>query len=112
MKTRIYIAGKVTGLDTAECRYKFAVMHEALEDREFKVINPMELIKDPETPWQDAMTICLAALDTCQAIYLLPCAIDSKGAMMELDAAIAKNLDIYYDLQTIENATNHLHRKS
>ncbi|MBF6607756.1 MAG: DUF4406 domain-containing protein [Flavobacterium sp.] len=100
--TKIYIAGKVTGENLAECRYKFAVMQESLENRGFEVVNPMEVVKDPATPWQDAMDLCFAALAECDAIYMMPCSVHSKGAQLELEYALDKNFLIYHELQNVE----------
>jgi hypothetical protein len=102
-KTKIYIAGKVTGVPLAECRKKFDDMHTTLEARGFEVINPMVVVANPETSWPEAMEMCLNALDTCEAIYMLPCSVDSPGAQMELDYALKKEtMTIYHELENVE----------
>jgi len=47
------------------------------------------------------MNKCLEALEFCDAIYMLPCYIDSKGAMIEHKKAAKLGLHIYYELETI-----------
>ena len=104
MKTqgKIYIAGKVTGEPIAECLHKFATAAENLTVRGFEIVNPMVLVTDRQTPWQDAMNICLRALETCTALYALPCSVNSKGAQIEIDYALANNFDVYYELENVE----------
>ncbi|WP_395049426.1 DUF4406 domain-containing protein [Flavobacterium sp.] len=101
MKKKIYIAGKVTGEPTESCRAKFAATQQHLEafPYDFKVVNPMVLITDVTTPWHEAMDICLTELKKCDAIYIMPCSIDSPGAQLELQYAIDYKLDIYYELE-------------
>jgi hypothetical protein len=93
----IYIAGKVTGLKPEVVAVKFAAAQEMWEDIGFKVVNPITLINNPNEPWNSAMEKCLTALGTCDAIYMLPCSVDSPGAKLELQRAIELNLDIHYN---------------
>lgn len=100
-KNKIYIAGKVTGEPVEECAAKFAAAKQMLEDRGFEVVNPMEVVTDRNTPWLNAMRMCFRELRHCNAIYLLPCAVDSKGAQMEWDYAMRRGFDIYYELENV-----------
>ena len=106
MRTKIYIAGKVTGELLHECQQKFGKMQKELERRGFEVINPMNVVTDPHTPWQIAMDMCLKALADCEAIYMLPCSPDSPGAKIELDFAIQNNYTIYHELENVEEYQN------
>lgn len=110
MKT-IYIAGKVTGVPVNERTAKFQAAETMLQKRGFKTVNPIKLVKDPNTPWQEAMDICFLGLANCDAIYMLPCAVDSPGAKLELEFALLKNMDVYYELENVaDNGTiDHLH---
>jgi len=101
-KGTIYISGKITGLDYEESKTKFATAAENLKGQGWETVNPMELVTDPETPWPEAMEICMNALPKCDALYALPCTVDSKGAQIELDWALRHNLDIYYELPNVE----------
>ena len=85
---KIYIAGKVTGENQMECAYKFAAAQEELEKHGFEAVNPLEVVGDWETPWEIAMPLCLAALETCDAIFMLPDYIHSRGALIEKGRAI------------------------
>lgn len=95
MKT-VYIAGKVTGLKYEEVCVKFAAAQERLENRGFKVVNPMEIVPR-EATWSEAMRICLAALPECQMIYMLRCSVNSRGAKIELQRAIDLRLDLDWE---------------
>lgn len=89
---KIYIAGKVTGLPQDEVVEKFAAMQKKIENLGFEAVNPIEIVKDFNTPWNQAMRLCIAALTLCDAIVLLPDWMCSNGAKIEWD--ISKQLKI------------------
>lgn len=89
---KIYIAGKVTGLPQDEVVEKFAAMQKELEKLGFEAVNPIEVVKDWNTPWNKAMRVCIKALMDCDAIVLLPDWFSSNGAKIEWD--ISKQLKI------------------
>lgn len=89
---KIYIAGKVTGLPKEEVVEKFAAMQKKIESLGFEAVNPIEIVKDFNTPWNQAMRLCIAALTLCDAIVLLPDWMNSNGAKIEWD--ISKQLKI------------------
>lgn len=101
MTKTIYIAGKVTGLLPEPTALKFKEAQEELEAKGFDVINPIELINNPKEDWDVAMNKCLDALEYCDAIYMLPCYTDSRGAMIEHRKATKLGIKIYYNLETI-----------
>lgn len=103
MKKTIYIAGKVTGVPVDERTAKFQAAETMLQKRGFKTVNPIKLVEDPNTDWQTAMDICFLGLAKCDAIYMLPCSVDSEGAKLELDYALAKGIDVYYELENVED---------
>lgn len=94
MKKKIYIAGKVTGLPTNEVVVKFANAEFNMMNQGFKVINPIEVVKDWKCPWDLAMRKCIVALMECDAIYLLPDWRQSKGANIERNLALILQLEI------------------
>ena len=91
-KKKIYIAGKVTGLPQQFEIDKFKKVQEILERCGFEVVNPIEVVKDFNTPWHLAMKLCIKALLDCDGVYLMPCHADSKGALVEKQ--LAYNLGI------------------
>ncbi|NJL75311.1 MAG: DUF4406 domain-containing protein [Saprospiraceae bacterium] len=88
MKNRtIYISGRVTGLPYwwAWIRFKIAKLYLFL--RGYDVIEPIDIVPYVST-WDEAMEICLDAMDEADTIYLLSNWKKSKGAKQELKKAI------------------------
>lgn len=81
--TKIYIAGKVTGLDPEQTKLKFSLASIELTQKGFEVANPISIVKNSQANWNEAMKLCIAELVTCDAVLLLPCHINSKGAIIE-----------------------------
>jgi hypothetical protein len=98
---KIYIAGKVTGEEPTACAAKFEAVERYLVAKGWQVFNPIKIVDNPNEVWQVAMDKCIDALNQANAIFMLPCAIDSKGAQIELDFAIHTNKDIYNDLKDL-----------
>ena len=80
---KIYVAGKITGLDNY--KEKFAEAASYLEGEGHNVMNPAILPKGFEH--HEYMKICYAMIDACDAICLLDNWKDSLGATMEHDYA-------------------------
>jgi hypothetical protein len=59
-----------------------------LERCGFKVVNPIEVVQDFNTPWNEAMKLCIKALVDCDAVYLMDCHTQSVGAMIEMQLAV------------------------
>lgn len=92
---KIYIAGKVSGEPLAECTMKFGLAQKTIENLGFIAINPLEVVGDWKTPWNEAMRKCLHALIDCDAIVLLNDWQDSKGAMIKCQLARDLGLQIF-----------------
>lgn len=80
---KVYIIGKVTGLNYQQCCDQFEEVHLQLEDMGHKVVNPTRIVPEG-TGWIEAMKICLKELIDCEAYYRLPNALSSKGGLCEL----------------------------
>lgn len=84
---KIYIAGKISGLNRADAFYKFVQAADLLRRLGHEPVNPMEAngLDDDgnEHPWAEYMRRDIPILLACEAIYLLPCWEDSKGARLE-----------------------------
>ncbi|MGI6078045.1 MAG: DUF4406 domain-containing protein [Bacteroidales bacterium] len=83
---KVYIAGKVTGIERQVVENNFARAEKFLKTKGYEVVNPLKIV-DPDLSWQDAMDVCLAELETCDAIYMLGDWQDSLGAKMEAELA-------------------------
>jgi hypothetical protein len=96
-KPRIYIAGKVTGEKIQDCTMKFGAWQKAIEAMGFEVVNPLEVVNDWRTPWDEAMKLCVAELIKCDAVFMLPCWTNSKGAKVEKQLADDLGISVYMD---------------
>jgi hypothetical protein len=83
---KVYIIGKVTGLNYQECCDQFEEAHQQLEEMGHEVVNPIRIVPEG-TPWIEAMKICLKALVDCDAYYQLPNSLSSRGALCEIFVA-------------------------
>lgn len=89
---KIYIAGKVSGEPIAECTMKFGMAQKEIESQGYIAVNPLEVVGDWNITWKEAMKKCLTALIDCDAVILLDCWTQSKGAIIE--QKLANDLDI------------------
>lgn len=110
-KETIYIAGKVTGLDTKEVQEKFDAAQEKFIYLGFDVINPIQIVHQYadgfETDWETAMQLCLAKLEEATHIYMLEDWKDSKGATIEHERAKEIGIDIIYQKSPTETNYNY-----
>lgn len=97
MKPKIYIVGKVTGLPYNEVVEKFNKAQEQLEAKGFEVINPIKIVP-AETEWNAAMKICIKGMLDAQAVYALPCWMNSKGAVVEIRLCSELEIDVYHSV--------------
>jgi hypothetical protein len=93
-KTKIYIAGPITGYDLNERRREFDFNQSLLEIEGFEVVNPMALPHDHDKSWESYMKECIEALLKCDTICLLHGWNKSKGAKLEFDIANAMEYKI------------------
>ena len=93
-KKKIYIAGKVSGEDLAQCTMKFGEAQKKIEARGFEAVNPLEVVGTWKISWEAAMKKCIKALMDCDAIYFLPCADRSPGAKFEKELALKLGIPI------------------
>lgn len=96
---KIYIAGKITGELPYYYWHKFGYAATKLRADGHQVINPVEL-NDPLEKggfaYEDMMKICFAAIDVCEAVYMLKDWHESPGAKREHEYAINSGKKIIY----------------
>lgn len=92
---KIYIAGKVTGVPYADCCIKFTAAQLELQSLGFAPVNPLGVVGDLSAEWEYAMKKCIIALMNCDAMVILPCWQDSKGATLERQLAEDLNIPIF-----------------
>lgn len=82
----VYIIGRVTGEPYDYCFRKFAAREAQLVSAGFTPVNPMRIVPK-DTPWPDAMKICIGALVQCWAVSPIPGWEQSEGALLEMTVA-------------------------
>jgi hypothetical protein len=79
----IYISGKITGLPEKVYKENFRLAEQALEILKFKPVNPVNLPDDHDKSWKSYMSVDLKVLKECDAIFMMDCWQDSRGAIIE-----------------------------
>lgn len=101
MKKRIYISGPITGLKRETVTENFKAAERAIREllgEDWAIINPSEVypgVDEEELSHDEWMTIDLALLQMCDAIFMLPGWQRSDGAVRELDLAQDCEMDVY-----------------
>lgn len=97
---KLYIAGKITGIDYDDAQMKFTEAEVDVEGLGHEPINPMKengLDGDGnEYTWAEYMKRDIPHLLRCDGIYLLPCWVDSKGATFEKHIAETLGMEVIY----------------
>lgn len=102
MATKIYISGKISGIEN-EAHAIFQRAENELKQLGFEPINPMALNHEHDKSWHSYMKEDVKALCDCNAIYMLSNWADSKGAIIEHTIAMYLGLDVIYE------STKHMH---
>jgi len=97
IRTKCYIAGKISGEDPDKVREKFLEAETKLRAVGFEVVNPIRLNNGTAGPWKESMKRCLPALLNCQYILLLEDFNRSEGAKIEFMLAQAARIHILFD---------------
>ena len=93
---KVFISGAITGCDGY--KEKFLQAEEDLKSFGYAVMNPAILAEG--FSHGEYMKVTLAMLSVCDTIYILPCAVESKGALEEILEAVktGKNIIWHEDL--------------
>lgn len=96
MKKKIYISGKITGIEK-EAPALFLTGVQEMEVKGYEAVNPYTLHDDNhEKTWESYMKEDIIALCGCDAIYMLRNWRDSKGAIVELYIAQQLSLNVIF----------------
>lgn len=91
---KIYISGKITRLPFEEVEDNFYNAQNRLEEKGFKVVNPLNNGLSSNEKWEHHMKADIKLLMECDTIYLLSNWKDSRGARIEKDIAVALGYDV------------------
>ena len=94
MINTIYIIGEIPLTNYKQTRNKFDDAQLLLEDKGFRVFNPMDEICNSNKDFKFAIKANIAKLMRCNSVYILPCISIDKTQNIELLLAIALNLYI------------------
>lgn len=97
---RVYISGRMTGLDSDEIVKKFSRSERYLVENGHSVLNPavtMHLMNTSGFSYDHFLVIDFAMLSVCDAIYMQKDWRDSNGARRELEYAERRGLKVLYE---------------
>lgn len=83
IKPVIYISGPISDVPFETAMAEFEKAENMLRSFGFEVVNPMSMPHDHDKSWQSYMKRDIAALCSCDSIFLLKNWYDSKGAVLE-----------------------------
>lgn len=94
---KVYISGKITGLELHEAERLFEQGEDFVRLQGHEPINPMKVLPYADhLTWKDYMVADLHALLDCDAIYMLDNWESSKGATLELHIANGLGLPCFF----------------
>lgn len=91
---KVYVSIPITGEDYKDQQNHAFIVATNLAQKDYEVITPFDLVKSINTPYNEAMGKCIAALLDCDAIYLCKNWQKSKGCMAELQAALVYGKEV------------------
>ena len=93
---KIYVAGKITGLNWVDVVGRFNEAKQYLLAMGHEPVIPTEINSNPDETWENAMKQCIKELVCCDAIALLDNWTYSEGAKYEKQMAETLRIPIYF----------------
>lgn len=93
---KVYISGKIGGLQEEIYLKKFKSAQLILESEGHEAVNPCEIEHEHGKTWEEYMLCDIKALFPCDAILMLDNWQDSKGARIEKFIAEQMSKKVYY----------------
>ena len=91
---KVYVSIPISGENYVDQRNHAFVVSVNLAQKGYEVITPFDIVKNVETPYNQAMGKCIAELLGCNTIYLCTGWQNSQGCKAELQTAIVYGLDV------------------
>ena len=96
---RVYISGKITGLEYSEVERLFNAAEKKLSKNGFTPVNPLRNNLPMWASWREHMKKDIQILLSCDAIFMLDNWKDSKGATLERHIAEQLGMIIFGQLR-------------
>ena len=93
---KIYISGKITGMETLAEKL-FSTAEQELKERGFDPVNPFKLNHEHDKSWNSYMKEDIKALCDCDVIFMLTNWRESPGATIELKIANYLGMEVMHD---------------
>lgn len=96
---KMYISGKITGLDINEAQRLFQEAEDYLIKQGHEPVNPFKVFPFEQSAnhtWKQCLLADIEALFECQGIYMLANWVDSRGARIEKAIAHELELELYF----------------
>ena len=100
MKPKIFISGKITG--DPDYKAKFEAAAQFYKKKGYTVLIPSVLPGGMLAA--DYMRVCLAMIDTCDAVAFLPDFRQSAGAQLEYDYCLYTDKSVHHYAEEIKKA--------
>jgi len=97
---KIYICGSYSRLEHQAAFDKFDETEKQLINAGIspeKIVNPLKLGIHKDTPWSDAMKICMKHLKKCDTLFIQKDWKESFGARKEITYADQNNYELYWE---------------
>lgn len=92
-----YVAGKTSGLPTANVKEKFDYVANKLVQKGYHVVNPLKVAdQEKHKTWDDLVRSEIKMMLDCDEVHLLPDWQESRGAMLEREIALRLGMEVVY----------------
>lgn len=88
---KVYISGKISGQEDL-ARKQFAEAEARLRKAGYQTVNPFDNGLKDDDPWERHLAVDIIGLLACDAICQLPGWEDSRGARLEAEVAVVKEM--------------------
>ena len=96
MAKRVYISGKITGLEEHVAYAIFERKEMELSEAGHSVVNPFKIHGTERKTWAQYMLTDIEHLFACHEIHMLPNWKESKGARIEHAIAVEMEIPVIY----------------